>query len=95
VLERLDQVMVKAHEYGIKLLISLHSYNALEGKRDFYGKWYGTGDFYTDSDAIGYFEERIAHVNVHTGKAWSESSEYIFAFEAQNEAMHPQVRQAV
>jgi mannan endo-1,4-beta-mannosidase len=95
VLERLDQVMVKAHEYGIKLLISLHSYNALENNNDFYGKWYGTGDFYTNSDAIGYFKERIAHVlghvNAHTGKPWSESSEYIFAFEAQNEAMHPQV----
>jgi mannan endo-1,4-beta-mannosidase len=37
--------MVKAHGYGIKLLISIHSYNALEGNKDFYGKWYGTGDF--------------------------------------------------
>lgn len=94
VLNRLDDFMVTAADYGIKLLISIHSYNALEGNRDFYGEWYGTGDFYTNSDAIGYFRNRIAHVlghvNPHNGKPWSENSEYIFGFEAQNEAMHPQ-----
>ncbi|KAK7424570.1 hypothetical protein QQZ08_008580 [Neonectria magnoliae] len=94
VLNRLDKFMVKAHSYGIKLIISIHSYNALENKRDFYGKWYGTGDFYTNSAAIGQFKDRIAHVLAHVnpanGKSWSQSSEYIFAFEAQNEAMHPQ-----
>ncbi|KAF4996702.1 hypothetical protein FGRMN_4360 [Fusarium graminum] len=94
VLNRLDSLMVKAHDYGIKLLISIHSYNALEGNWDFYGKWYGTQNFYTDSQAQAYFKDRIAHVlahkNIKTGKPWSQSSEYIFAFEAQNEAMHPQ-----
>ncbi|KAJ4401620.1 hypothetical protein N0V91_007792 [Didymella pomorum] len=93
VLNRLDKFMVKAHSYGIKLLISVHSYNALEGNRDFYGKWYGTGDFYTNADAIKNFKDRIAHVLAHVnpanGKTWAQSSEYIFAFEAQNEAMHP------
>lgn len=87
--------MANAHTYGIKLLVSIHSYNALSGKADFYGQWYGTGNFYTDSNAIGYFKNRIAHVlshvNPHNGKPWSQSSEYIFAFEAQNEAMHDQV----
>ncbi|KAG9199008.1 hypothetical protein G6514_009193 [Epicoccum nigrum] len=95
VLNRLDKFMVKAHGYDIKLLISIHSYNALEGNKDFYGKWYGTGDFYTNKDAIALFKDRIAHVLAHvnptTGKTWAQSSEYIFAFEAQNEAMHPQV----
>jgi mannan endo-1,4-beta-mannosidase len=95
VLNRLDIFMVKAHSYGIKLLISIHSYNALEAANDFYGQWYGTGDFYTDRNAIEYFKERIAHVLAHVnpanGKTWSQSSEYIFAFEAQNEAMHDQV----
>ncbi|KAF7713522.1 Beta-1,3-mannanase [Penicillium ucsense] len=94
VLERLDDLMVKAHDYGIKLLISIHSYNALESNADFYGKWYGTGYFYTDANAIQYYKDRVAHVLSHvnskTGKAWSESSEYIFAFETQNEAMHDQ-----
>lgn len=88
--------MVKAADYGIKLLVSIHSYNALDGPSDFYGEWYGTGDFYTSSDAKGYFQDRIAHVlshvNPNNGKPWSECSEYIFAFEAQNEAMHGQVR---
>ncbi|KAJ5444707.1 uncharacterized protein N7458_008579 [Penicillium daleae] len=94
VLNRLDDFMVKANSYGIKLLISIHSYNALQAANDFYGQWYGTGDFYTDSNAIEYFKERIAHVLAHVnpanGKTWSQSSEYIFAFEAQNEAMHDQ-----
>jgi mannan endo-1,4-beta-mannosidase len=95
VLNRLDDFMVKANSYGIKLLISIHSYNALQAANDFYGQWYGTGDFYTDSNAIEYFKERIAHVLAHVnpanGKTWSQSSEFIFAFEAQNEAMHDQV----
>ncbi|KAL4904312.1 glycoside hydrolase superfamily [Aspergillus multicolor] len=93
VLNRLDDFMAKAHIYGIKLLISLHSYNALEAGSDFYGKWYGTGSFYTDTNAMQYFKERIAHVLAHVnpnnGKTWAESDEYIFAFETQNEAMHP------
>lgn len=96
VLNRLDGFMAKAHGYGIKLLVSIHSYNALEHNRDFYGKWYGTGDFYTNSAAISQFKMRIAHVLAHVnpnnGKTWAQSSEYIFAFEAQNEAMHLQVR---
>ncbi|GJC94574.1 glycoside hydrolase family 5 protein [Colletotrichum higginsianum] len=94
VLNKLDNFMARAHGYGIKLLISIHSYNALDLNRDFYGKWYGTGDFYTNNDAIRYFKTRIAHVLAHVnpnnGKTWAQSSEYIFAFEAQNEAMHPQ-----
>lgn len=88
--------MVKANGYGIKLQISIHSYNALSATPpDIYGDWYGTGDFYTSSDAIQYFKNRIQHVlehvNPHTNKSWAESGEYIFAFEAENEAMHDQV----
>jgi mannan endo-1,4-beta-mannosidase len=88
--------MVKANGYGIKLQISIHSYNALTANPpDIYGQWYGKGDFYTSSDAMGYFKNRIAHVlehvNPNTNKTWAESSEYIFAFEAENEAMHDQV----
>ncbi|KAJ5147292.1 glycoside hydrolase family 5 protein [Penicillium atrosanguineum] len=95
VLNRLDDVMYNAHKHGIKLLVSIHSYNALSSDADFYGKWYGTGDFYTNGDAMQYFKTRIAHVmahvNPHNGKTWAESSEYIFGFEAQNEAMHDNV----
>ncbi|KAH8688763.1 glycoside hydrolase superfamily [Talaromyces proteolyticus] len=95
VLSRLDDFMDKAHGYGIKLLVSMHSYNALSATPpDIYGAWYGTGDFYTSSDAMGYFKNRIAHimnhVNPHNNKRWADSPEYIFAFEAENEAMHDQ-----
>ncbi|GME50098.1 putative glycoside hydrolase family 5 protein [Neofusicoccum parvum] len=92
VLERLDSLMVNAHSYGIKLQVSLHSFNALESNADFYGKYYGTGDFYTNANAISQFQDRIkhvlSHVNPQTGKTWAASSEYIFAFETQNEAMN-------
>jgi mannan endo-1,4-beta-mannosidase len=88
--------MFNARSYGIKLIISFHSYNALQDNRDFYGQWYGTGDFYSNTDAIGHYKDRIAHVmahvNPHNGKTWAQSSEYIFAFETQNEAMHDNVR---
>ena len=87
--------MYNARGYGIKLIISFHSYNALQDNRDFYGQYYGTGDFYSNADAIGHYKDRIAHVmahvNPHNGKTWAQSSEYIFAFETQNEAMHDNV----
>lgn len=88
--------MIKAANYGIKLLISMHSDNTLSGDNlDAYGKIYGTGDFYVNSDAIKATQNRIfhilAHVNPHNGKPWSQCSEYIFAFEAQNEAFNTKV----
>jgi mannan endo-1,4-beta-mannosidase len=95
VLNNLDDVMNTAHSYGIKLLISMHSYNALSGKADYYGNKYTTSNFYTDSTAMSQFKNRINHVldhvNPHNNKRWGDSSEYIFAFEAQNEPMHDQV----
>jgi len=87
--------MYNARGYGIKIIVSFHSYNALKDKRDFYGQYYGTGDFYSSSEAIGHYKDRIAHVmahvNPHNGKTWANSPEYIFAFETQNEAMHGNV----
>lgn len=87
--------MFNAQKFGIKLMISIHSFNALEAANDFYGKWYGTGSFYTDANAKKAFQDRIyhvlAHVNPHNGKPWSQCSEFIFAFEAQNEAMNNNV----
>nr|POF16594.1 mannan endo-1,4-beta-mannosidase a [Quercus suber] len=94
VLDQLDDFMANANGYGIKVLVSFYSYNALENtdNPDFYHTYYGTGDFYTNPQAIQYYKNRIAHVmnhvNPHNGKSWSQSSEYIFAFETQNEAMH-------
>ncbi|KAI1740598.1 beta-1,3-mannanase [Xylaria scruposa] len=94
VLTRLDDLMHRAAtQYGIKLMISMHSYNALKANNDYYGKYWGTGDFYTNSDAISAFKKRINHImshkNPNNGKTWAQSSEYIFAFEAQNEADQP------
>jgi mannan endo-1,4-beta-mannosidase len=90
VLNRLDAFMVDAHARGIKLLISIHSFNALSSS-DVYGKVYGTGYFYEQTLPQQQFDNRIRYVmdHVHTtlGKPWKQLSEYIFAFEAQNEAM--------
>ncbi|KAF7798608.1 hypothetical protein EIP86_009830 [Pleurotus ostreatoroseus] len=90
VLERLDDFMVAAKSYGIKLLISMHSFNALQAG-DVYGAAYGTENFYTDSTAQSAFDARLQHVmnHVHTtlNQPWKELSDYIFAFEAENEAM--------
>ncbi|KAI5115894.1 hypothetical protein M0805_002469 [Coniferiporia weirii] len=90
VLNNLDDFMLDANSYGIKLQISIHSFNALSAK-DVYGAKYGTSNFYTDSTAQAAFDARIAHVLAHQhkslGRPWSDLGEYIFAFEAQNEAM--------
>lgn len=74
-----------------QLQISIHSFNSLQGKNDAYGKKWSISDFYTDSTAQSAFDNRIQHVISHQhktlNKPWSELSDYIFAFEAQNEAM--------
>ena len=71
-------------------MISFHSFNALQGG-DIYGSTYGTSGFYTSSEAQKQFDARIQYVMGHKhkslGKKWSELSDYIFAFETQNEAM--------
>ena len=68
----------------------MHSFNALQAG-DVYGAAYGTENFYTDSTAQSAFDARLQHVmnHVHTtlGQPWKELSDYIFAFEAENEAM--------
>lgn len=73
-----------------QLLISIHSFNALDSG-DVYGKQYGTGYFYEQTTPQQQFDNRIKHVlsYVHSslGKPWSQLSDYIIGFEAQNEAM--------
>jgi len=90
VLDLLDEVMITANQYGIKLMISMHSFNALQAN-DVYGKEYGTGYFYEQAAATNAFDNRLRHVMTHThktlGKQWKDLSKYIFAFEAENEAM--------
>jgi mannan endo-1,4-beta-mannosidase len=82
--------MVKANTYGIKLLISMHSWNALV-RPDVYGQWYGTGYFYEEQQAMDEFDNRLRHILNHNHttlhKPWKELYNHIFAFEAENEAM--------
>ena len=68
----------------------MHSFNALEAG-DVYGQEYGTGYFYQLQAPQIAFDNRLIHVinHVHTTlqKPWSELNDYIFGFEAENEAM--------
>lgn len=68
----------------------MHSWNALSAK-DIYGQWYGTGDFYEQAAPQAGFDNRLKHILNHKhstlGKPWSQLPEYIFGFEAENEAM--------
>ena len=90
VLNLLDDVMYNAAtNYGIKFLISMYSFNSLNAG-DAYSNAYTVEGFYTNSAAISAFENRLwhvlYHVNPNNGKQWLNCNEYIFAFEAQNEA---------
>ncbi|KAF2762541.1 glycoside hydrolase family 5 protein [Pseudovirgaria hyperparasitica] len=91
VLERYDDFMVNAKDYGIKLQISPHSWNALDAG-DVYTEKFGREGFYNSSEAADMYKGRIAHVlqhvNKNTGKTWAESGDMIFGFETQNEAMN-------
>ena len=73
----------------------MHSFNALAAG-DVYGAEYGTGYFYEQSFPQQAFDARLEyimnHVNSKLGKPWKELNDYIFAFEAENEAMIGKVR---
>lgn len=68
----------------------MHSFNALQAG-DVYGKIYGTGYFYEQTAPQQAFDKRLVHIlnHVHTtlGRPWKQLNEYIFGFEAENEAM--------
>lgn len=68
----------------------MHSFNALQAG-DVYGAEYGTGFFYEQAAPQQAFDARLVHILNHVhktlGKPWKELTEYIFAFEAENEAM--------
>ena len=73
----------------------MHSFNALKAG-DAYGQIYGTGYFYEQSEPQAMFDKRLQHIlnHKHTtlGKPWKELKDYIFGFEAENEAMIGKVR---
>lgn len=68
----------------------MHSFNSLSAG-DVYGQTFGTEGFYESSSATTQFDARLVHVmnHVHStmGKPWKQLSDYVFAFEAENEAM--------
>ena len=68
----------------------MHSFNALQAG-DVYGREYGTGYFYEQSYPQEAFDARLVHIMNHIHKTlnqpWKQLSDYIFAFEAENEAM--------
>jgi mannan endo-1,4-beta-mannosidase len=79
----------------IKAIISPHNANALTsgtGFQDIYGQWYGTGNFYTDSNAIAYYKERLAHIINYKspwfGVPWKNLTYMILGFDIQNEPMN-------
>ncbi|KAJ7112904.1 glycoside hydrolase superfamily [Mycena epipterygia] len=92
VLDKIDQLMVDAHDRGIKLLIGMYDQNALLSP-DIYGKTYGSSGFYTNPAAITAFNNRIKFIlSTHKNKLlnnqpWSALSTHIFGLEAQNEPM--------
>ncbi|KZT25900.1 glycoside hydrolase family 5 protein [Neolentinus lepideus HHB14362 ss-1] len=92
VLNLIDQTMLTAHDYGVKLLIGMYDVNALHSEDAYYRAAGSVNAFYTDSTTIDAFNNRITHIlNTHKhqtlGQPWSELSDYIFGFEAQNEPM--------
>ncbi|KAI0638993.1 glycoside hydrolase [Trametes polyzona] len=90
VLERLDDFMIDSQAHGIKLIITMHSFNALQAG-DVYGAEFGTGFFYEQDAPQKAFDARLVHILNHVhktlGRPWKELSGYIFGFEAENEAM--------
>ncbi|TFK50436.1 glycoside hydrolase [Heliocybe sulcata] len=92
VLDLIDQTMVIAHNYGVKLLIGMYDVNTLESQDVYYQAAGSSEAFYTSQTTIDAFNNRITHIlNGHMhqtlGQPWSELGDYIFGLEAQNEPM--------
>jgi len=93
ILNQIDTFMVEAHQYSIKLLIGMYDVNSLHAGDVYSNKYGGWENFYTNSDAINMFYQRITYIlNTHknsqlNNQPWSELSAYIFGFEPQNEPM--------
>ncbi|KZT67622.1 glycoside hydrolase family 5 protein [Daedalea quercina L-15889] len=90
VLDHLDEFMLLARSHDMKLLVDMHSFNALQAD-DVYGTEYGIADFYTNAIAQEASDARFVHVLNHVQttlhQPWKELNEYTCGFEAENEAM--------
>ncbi|KAF8753749.1 Cellulase (glycosyl hydrolase family 5) [Rhizoctonia solani] len=91
VLNLLDDFMIDAQKYGIKLIISMHSWNSLSREVTFTVSGGVQDTFMKKSEAIAAFDNRLRYILNHThktlGNPWKQLNQYIFAFEAQNKAM--------
>ncbi|KZP30326.1 glycoside hydrolase family 5 protein [Athelia psychrophila] len=92
ILDAIDQLMVEANSYGIKLLISMYDKNTLAAGGVYNTKYTEEG-FYTSSDALVDYNKRITHIlNIHNNsllgdQPWSELSDYIIGYDVMNEPM--------
>ncbi|KAJ1564526.1 hypothetical protein HK405_014636 [Cladochytrium tenue] len=93
VLNLVDDLMARCYSRGIKLIIALHDrYSLGTWDTDAYATAYGDSAFYTNSAAQAAMDARIAHILAHSnpnfsGRAWSDLSEVVLAFEPENESM--------
>jgi mannan endo-1,4-beta-mannosidase len=90
----LDKVLAQLPPLGIKAIISPHDAGDLKGANgcDAYCNKYTSSDnFYNSNDAKSDYDKRIAHIlnfkSPSSGKAWSQWSEAIGAFDLENEPM--------
>ncbi|EIW75190.1 glycoside hydrolase family 5 protein [Coniophora puteana RWD-64-598 SS2] len=92
ILNAIDELMVLAQGYGVKLLISMYDKNTLAAGGPYNAK-YGESGFYTNSDALSDYSNRITYIlNTHknsqaNNQPWSELGDYIFGYDVMNEPM--------
>jgi len=90
VLYLIDDLMISARMFGIKLLISFHDVFSLLANDSYAGR-FGTKGFYENPEAIFAFENRLKHILSHNhrslGVPWRLLHEYIIGFEPQNAPM--------
>ncbi|KAI5477770.1 beta-1,3-mannanase [Pseudohyphozyma bogoriensis] len=104
ILGLIDQLMYDCSVRGLKLLIAFDDRYALGfWSTNAYALKYGivapgssgvqqianAANFYTNSDAIAYFDKRLTHIMTHVhplwNKTWAELDDVIYAVEPQNE----------
>ncbi|KZV91729.1 glycoside hydrolase [Exidia glandulosa HHB12029] len=92
ILDMIDELMVEAHAWNIKLLICIYDKNVLQSTGPYRAK-YGEEGFYTNPAALDDYNQRITHMlNIHknahlNNQAWSFLGAYIFGYSVMNEPM--------
>ncbi|KZV91731.1 glycoside hydrolase, partial [Exidia glandulosa HHB12029] len=92
ILNKIDQLMVEAHAWNIKLLICIYDKNVLAARGPYKTKYTESG-FYTSAAALDDYNQRITHMlNTHknallNNQPWSFLGAYIFGYSVMNEPM--------